>query len=530
MAALRRYVILTLLFLAAIAQAEEIRVTLIQINDAHEITPLVGGKEGGIARFATLRSQLLRQNRNTYTILAGDVLSPSILGTAIVNGRPIAGAQMVAMLNAVGLDYATFGNHEFDITEQQLKARIRDSKFLWFSGNVRDTNGDPFPGVRQNVVFTVEGERGDHVRIGLIGLTIDQNKKPWVQYKDVIQTAREQVTNLRSQGVDVVIAVTHQTFAEDKKLVEQVPGIDMVLGGHEHENIRAYRGPNFTPILKADANLRSAYIHELTYDTVHHTLQTASRLARITDAIAEDESVAQLANDWTNRAFAAFRKSGFEPNDVVTTTNQTLEGQESATRNRSTNLTDLIAAAFLRSFPQAEASIYNAGSIRVDDDLPPGPIRQYDILRILPFGGNTVLAEMKGSLLTKVLDIGQSNRGAGGYLQTANISRSPQGTWLIQGQPIELSRTYRIAMSDFLLTGGEKKLEFLTRNNPDVVKVTDGKDIRLALIQEFQKKWGKQQQSAVGCREMQRPKGQQPQTESLAPGKNLQPQPLNAQC
>lgn len=489
MAALRRWTILVLLCFAAIVNAEEIHVTILHINDLYEITPISGGKEGGMARLATLRTQLLRQNRNTFTVLAGDFLSPSVLGTAIYNGQPIAGAQMVAMLNACGLDYATFGNHEFDVTEQQLQARIRESRFAWFSGNVRSSSGEPFPGVRQNVVFTVEGEHGGHVRIGLIGLTLDETKKPWVQYKDVLQAARDQVTNLRNQGVDIVIAVTHQTFAEDKTLAEQVPGIDMIIGGHEHENIKAFRGPNFTPILKADANLRSAYVHELVYDTDRHSLQIDSRLARITDGIPENESVAKLANDWTERAFAAFRKNGFEPDSIVANSNVTLEGKESAVRNRPTNLTDTIAAAFLSAFPQADASIFNSGSIRIDDDLPPGPIRQYDVLRILPFGGKMVLAEMKGSLLTKVLDIGQSNRGIGGFLQYANISRSPQGIWLIKGQPIDPTRTYQIATSDFLLTGGEKNLEFLTRTNPGVVKVTDGKDMRFAVIQEFQKRW-----------------------------------------
>ena len=492
MATLRRWsTILILLFCAALSQAEQIRVTIIQINDLYEISPIAGGKEGGMARFATLREQLLSQNRNTYTVLAGDALSRSVLGTAIVNGQPIAGAQMIAMLNAVGVDFATFGNHEFDLTEQQLQARVRESRFPWFSGNVQNANGEPFPGVRQNVVFTVEGEHGGNVRIGLIGVTLDQNKKPWVLYKDVLQTARDQVTNLRSQGVDIVIAVTHETFADDQRLAETVPGIDMIMGGHEHENVKAFRGPNFTPIAKADANLRSAYVHELLYDTDHHSLQIESRLARITDGIAEEPGVAKLANDWTERAFAAFRKGGFEPNEVVARSSETLQGKESAVRNRSTNLTDAIAAAFLHAFPQAEASFYNSGSIRIDDDLPPGPIRQYDVLRILPFGGNMVLAEMKGSLLSKVLDIGQSNRGIGGYLQTANITRSAQGAWQIQGQPIDPNRNYRIATAAFLLTGGEKNLEFLTRTNPDIAKVTDGKDMRFAVIQEFQKRWPK---------------------------------------
>ncbi len=491
MAAVRRWsLILIVLFVAVASYAQSVQFTILQINDLYEISPINGGKEGGMARLATLRGQLAARNRHTYTVLAGDALSPSVIGTAVVNGQPIAGAQMVSMLNAVGLDYATFGNHEFDLTEPQFQQRLRESRFAWFSGNVRQADGAPFPGVRQNVVFTVEDDKGAQVRVGMIGVTLDQNKKPWVQYLDPIKVAREQVTNLRSQNVDVVIAVTHQTFADDARLAEQVPGIDLILGGHEHENIKAFRGPQFTPIIKADANIRSVYVHDLTFDTRTHALRIDSRLIRITNALAEDETVAKLAKDWTDRAYAAFRKSGFEPDAVVANAPEVLNGKESAVRNHPTNLTDAIAAAYLHSFPQADAALYNSGSIRIDDDLPAGPIRQYDILRILPFGGTTVLAEMKGSLLSKVLDIGVSNRGIGGYLQTANITGVP-GTWKINGQPLDPNKTYKIAMSDFLLTGGEHNLEFLTRQNPELGTVTNGKDVRFAVIQEFQKRWPK---------------------------------------
>jgi 5'-nucleotidase len=492
MTAVRRWsAILVVLFFAVAAFAQDIHITLLQINDLYEIAPINGGKEGGMARVATLRNELARQNRHTFTILAGDALSPSVIGTAQVNGQPIAGAQMVAMLNAMGLDYATFGNHEFDLTEPQLQQRIRDSRFAWFSGNVRQTDGDPFPGVRQNVVFTVEDDGGAQVRLGLIGVTLDQNKKPWVRYKDPIQTAREQVTNLRSQGVNIVIAVTHQTFAEDARLAEQVPGIDLILGGHEHENVKAFRGPGFTPIYKADANARTVYVHELTYNTQRNSLSINSRLVRITDQLAEDTDVAKIAKDWTNRAYTAFRANGFEPETIIASAPETLNGKESAVRNHPTNLTDAIASAFLHASPQADAAVYNSGSIRIDDDLPAGPVRQYDVLRILPFGGNSVLAEMKGSLLSKVLDIGESNRGIGGYLLTANISGNP-GAWLINGQPVDPNKTYKIATSDFLLTGGERNLEFLNKTNPGLLGVTTGKDVRFAVIQEFQKRWPKQ--------------------------------------
>jgi 5'-nucleotidase len=422
-------------------------------------------------------------------ILAGDAISPSVLGTARVDGKPIAGAQMIAMLNAVGLDYATFGNHEFDFDQDVLMARIRESRFPWFSGNVRQADGEPFPGVRQNVVFTVDGSQGGHVRIGLIGVTLDDNKKPWVKYNDILQTAREQVTNLRGQGVDVVVAVTHETYAQDVELANKVPGIDLIIGGHEHENIEAFRGPSFVPILKADANLRSAYVHYLVYDTESKKLKIDSHLVRLNESVAQDPAIAKLAEDWSEKGFAAFRKNGFNPTEVIANSPEALEGKDAQTRNHPTNLSDTIATAFLHAFPQAEAAFFNTGSIRIDDDLPAGPITQYDVLRVLPFGGKMVLTEMKGSLLTKILNIGQDNKGSGGYLAVANLAKDASGSWLIQGAPVDPNRTYKIVTSDFLLTGREKNLGFLLPTNPEISKVTDGPEVRMAVMKEFKSRW-----------------------------------------
>ncbi|UZQ54315.1 hypothetical protein OOK60_17845 [Trichothermofontia sichuanensis B231] len=105
------------LALAATANAETIQITLLHLNDIYEITPIEQGQRGGMARVATLRQQLLARNPHTYTLLAGDAFSPSALGTAMVNGERLAGRQMVAVMNAIGFDYATFGNHEFDLPE-----------------------------------------------------------------------------------------------------------------------------------------------------------------------------------------------------------------------------------------------------------------------------------------------------------------------------------------------------------------------------------------------------------------------------
>ncbi|MHC5822887.1 MAG: metallophosphoesterase, partial [Nostoc sp.] len=167
--------VLVAVTLATPALAEIVNINLLQLNDIYEITPVEGGTRGGLARVATLRQQLYKANPRTYTVLAGDAFSPSALGTAKINGTPLAGQQMVAVMNALGLDYATFGNHEFDLPENLFYQRLQESRFRWVSSNVSDSTGQPFKGVLRSIVFNVKGDGGAVVRVGLIGVTLDSN-------------------------------------------------------------------------------------------------------------------------------------------------------------------------------------------------------------------------------------------------------------------------------------------------------------------------------------------------------------------
>src|SRR5215213_5454632 len=117
----------------AIADDGKITVTLLQLNDVYEISPLEKGRFGGFAKIAELRNQLVKENPNTYTLLAGDFLSPSAIGTLSYEGKGIRGRQMVEMMNAVPVDLVTFGNHEFDLSESALNDRINESAFTWIS-------------------------------------------------------------------------------------------------------------------------------------------------------------------------------------------------------------------------------------------------------------------------------------------------------------------------------------------------------------------------------------------------------------
>lgn len=467
------------------ALAEIVNLTLLQLNDVYEIEPIAGGKLGGLARVATLRKELLRHNKNTYTILAGDFLSPSALGTAKVNNQSLDGKQMVAVLNAMGLDFVTFGNHEFDIKLPSLLNRIQESDFTWISGNVFDNQEMPFPNVLPYKIVSITGEQGTIVKVGLIGVTIGSNPANYVTYTDPIETLKEQVTKLKEE-VDIIVAITHLSLIQDQQLAETIPEIDIILGGHEHENIQQWRGTDFTPVFKADANAKTVYIHQLNYDTETDQLTVDSRLQPVTDSITEDVTTQEVVGKWRDIAFQAFRDNGFEPDEVIATTKIALDGLESSIRNYATGLTQLINQAMLNTVNTADISIFNGGSIRIDDVLPPGKITQYDIIRILPFGGDILLVEMKGSLLKRVLDQGMTNRGTGGFLHHGNLEFNDQtNTWLIQGNAIDLDRVYKVALNDFLVSGKEIGLDYLTLDNPDIQLIEKKGDIRFALINQL---------------------------------------------
>ena len=104
--------------------------TILHFNDVYEIEPV----EGGPRRRPRARGDLpgrpaARPPRPLVTTLGGDYLSPSAIGTANVDGEPLAGRQMVDVLNAVGVDWATFGDHEFDVSEDAFRQRLAEQKF-----------------------------------------------------------------------------------------------------------------------------------------------------------------------------------------------------------------------------------------------------------------------------------------------------------------------------------------------------------------------------------------------------------------
>lgn len=467
---------------------DAVHVTLLHINDVYEITPIEGGKSGGLARVATVLRRLKQDNPATAMLLAGDFVSPSAIGTARVNGERLGGRQMIAVLDSTGLDVATLGNHEFDISEAQLAQRMRESRFAYVLTNVTDSLGRPLLGIPRHLILRLTDARGRLVRVGIVAATIDQVHRPNLRYLDAVDALRAELALIKDSA-DVMLGLTHVRLADDVQLVRSIPELDLILGGHEHENWAIRRGNRFTPIIKADANVRSVAIVDL-------SVQPGSRpavnwrIVTITDSIPEDPAVAAEARRWTSLAYDAFRQDGFTPERVVTTLPVPLDARETIIRSQENDFTRLLTAAFRAEAPDAEVALINSGSIRLDDVLPPGPITEYDVIRLLPFGGKAVEAEMTGALLRQVVEQGQANKGIGGYLLASGVARDPAG-WRVGSAPLDPARRYRVVITDFLVSGGEQNLGYLKEGNPGLKILGTLRDVRLVVIDELKRRYAR---------------------------------------
>jgi 5'-nucleotidase len=476
---------------------EKIDITIVQINDVYEIAPLDGGKAGGMARVATVKKVQQSKNANTIMVMAGDFLSPSVYNSLKFEGNRIRGKQMVDAMNTAGVDIAVFGNHEFDIPEADLQSRINESTFQWVSSNTfqkkgnyilpfENTSGHGLVAFPETYIRTFTDKDGTTARIGFIGLTLPFNKAAYVSYTDVFEAAQKYYDQLKS-SCDAVIAITHQAMDDDIKLARQIPGLALIIGGHEHERHYAKIGNVY--ITKADANAKSAYIINLKLNKKNKALKVKANILDINEKIAFDAATDVVVKKWTGIANKSYASLGFDATKVVMETGEPLDGREAYIRTQQTNFTKLIVASMEKASPTADAAIINSGSIRVDDILQM-PVTQYDVIRSLPFGGSIMEVDMKGSLLIKILNAGKKNAGSGGFLQYSSALSNDNNNWAIKNVPVDANKIYKVAITDFLMTGGEANLDFLTKDNPDMIKVypvfTDmndsRSDIRRAII------------------------------------------------
>ena len=424
------------------------QLTILQINDVYTTVPING--VGGLARVATLKKRLGENGHPVIMAIAGDFLSPSVASSVF------KGEQMVATLNAAGLDYATFGNHEFDFGIDVLKKRMSESTFTWVVSNVLDANGKA---IGKAVPYVVR--QAGPLKVGIIGLCITSSTiapawKNQFRFISAAEAAARYLPILKRAGVNAIVALTHLTFEEDRRLAEKFPDIDVIVGGHEHYPLTTTE--THTLVSKAGSDARFAARIDLRRQAPPRgVLERFFELVPITSAIPDDPATAAVADGFEKRL-------GTELDMVVGTSTTPLD----ATDRRlveETGLGNLIADA-LRDDVSADVALANAGGARGSRVYPAGPLTRRTLLSIHPFGNVACKIAMSGRVLLAALNHGFSNLpvGAGQFPQVSGVTmkvnaNAPQATRVtdvkVNGQPLDLEKTYTVAVPDYVMNGGD---------------------------------------------------------------------------
>jgi 5'-nucleotidase len=429
-----------------------VKVTLLQVNDVYQFAPVDQGKSGGLARVLTLTKSIRQQNPNTIFLMAGDTISPS------VESITYKGAQMIEAWNAIGLDYATFGNHEFDFGPDVLKDRMNESKFSWIAANVIDNRtNQAFGDAKRFVVREFGG-----VKIGLFGLVLPETKTtsrpgPNVEFRNPCDTAKEIVSELHNQGVKVVVALTHLSMREDKE-VARCSGVNVIIGGHEHTLLESHAGS--APIFKMTSDARELGRIDL-------NISPAGELDSIDWKVIPVDSTTKEAPEFAvvYRKYAGLMAALAKP---VGRTSVALDARSAENRTRETNVGNFVTDAF-RKATAADVGFMNGGSVRADGIIGPGKLTERDLLSILPFKNKLVKIEVTGATLRAALEHGVSRSAEdsepGGFPQVSGVQFSfdasrPPGSRLVDvkvnGLALDNAKKYTLTTTTFLaLDGGD---------------------------------------------------------------------------
>lgn len=428
------------------------KITILQLNDLYDLMPVERGKKGGLARVATLRDRLAKANPHLVLVLAGDFLSPSTMSSMFQGG------QMIAGLNAVGLDLATFGNHEFDFGEAVTAQRMQESRFAWVSSNVLDPKtGQPFGSAVRFALRELGG-----IRVAFIGLTTPETQTLSKGGKSLkilppIPAAKEAVAAARRAKADVIVALTHQFMADDKALARAVPEIDLILGGHEHDPLNATVGK--TLILKTGSEAVALGRIDLAVTLGRsRKVEPTWELIPVTDQIPDAPEVAALVKGYEAQMAAQLSVAAGE-------TTVDLDSRNDLVRAAEAPLGDLIAD-LLREAVQADAALVNGGGIRGNSVMPAGRLTRGDVLKLLPFANKIVKLEVSGAQLQEALENGvsQYEKAAGRFPQVSGIrytfdpKRAVGARVLaatVGGKPLDPQARYTLATFEFLMGGGD---------------------------------------------------------------------------
>lgn len=452
--------IIALAALAPPGLAAPLRLTLVHVNDWDQMAGIGGA--GGAAKIATVvaeeRARAEAEGSLAVVTFGGDMISPSVLSGID------QGAHMIDLANVVGFDVAVLGNHEFDFGPDVLRDRLAESETIWLAANVSVApDGRAFPGTTATTVVEKDG-----YRIGFLGLVTTEtpvisSPGPDVTFAPVEEVGARLAKDLRAEGADIVVALTHQGLGTDLELLRQVEGIDVVLGGHDHLLLAHHDGRR--AVMKAGSQGRHVGVLTLTIDRIEgrggvpEVIWTPEFRLRSTADTEGDATLAAKVRD--------YQASLDETLDVVIgETAVELSTRGFRHGSAETAFGNLLADA-MREATGADIALTNGGGIRGDTDYPPGTkLTRKMVLTELPFGNKTVVLRLTGAQVREALENGVSRaeNPSGRFPQVSGLAfsfdaRRPPGARVtsvtVGPAPLDDSKTYTLATNSFLANGGD---------------------------------------------------------------------------
>jgi 5'-nucleotidase/UDP-sugar diphosphatase len=443
---------------------DRIRVAIFHTNDIHGwIMARDAGKldarhpKRQLGGFAALAAAV-RSHHGPYLLLDdGDWFS----GTP--EGGMTGGRAPIELMNLLGYDATEVGNHDFDYGEATLKDLVGRAKMPVLGANVYDEKtGKRVPYLKPHILKEIAG-----VRFGIFGLltttmpslTFSKNYKG-LFFRREADEARDQVAALKKEGADIIIALTHvgfrrtgtAPFDDDQVIASEVPGIDLIIGGHSHTALyKPVREPtNGTWIVQAGSYLQYVGQVDLAIDPgTKKIVHLFERLMPLwVDRFGEDPAVLGAVKDSQARV-------GKELDVVIGRAAAPLRRSQAEESAIGDWMTDC-----MRDWAHADVAFQNSGGIR--DDIAEGPVTLREIYEVMPFDNVMVTMRIQGRYLKGVLENGVA--GGHGLMQISGLRvvydpKAAAGRRIVEakigGKPLDPERFYTAVATDFLTAGGD---------------------------------------------------------------------------
>ena len=432
---LSRIVIWAALCLIGEAAEAEYSLTILHTNDFHaRFEPIskydsncapednvAGECFGGSARLLTAIRAARERAGNAVLFDGGDQFQGTLFYTHY------KGHLTAEMMNRLGYDAMTVGNHEFDDGPDVLRGFIDAVDFPVLMSNA-DINAEPLLADRlhKSVVMERAGEK-----LGLIGLTPEDTDElasagPNIRFSDPVTAVQAEVDRLSASGVNKIIVLSHSGYGVDLRVAKKVAGVDVIIGGHSntylHSSDPAAAGPY--PTMVGNTAVVQAYAYGKFLGELEVVFDDDGQLTRASGApILMDANVAEEPEIVARIASAAQPLEEIR-NRVVAEAARAIGGERDDCRSGECQMGTLVAEAMLERVRAQgiDVAIQNGGGLRASIDA--GPVTMGEVLTVLPFQNTLSTFRVTGATLIAALENGVSNveEGAGRFPQVAGMT------------------------------------------------------------------------------------------------------------